>query len=133
MHRNDKWYTHTPKPLCEHEEVTVLWEQGLHTDREVTANRPGIMIKNKKKEKTYILIDMAIPADRNAMQKEAEKKLKYTSLCIEMQQMWNMKCMIIPVVIGATKIITKGLKKNLEAIPGKHSIDSLQKTALVGT
>jgi hypothetical protein len=27
---------------------------------------------------------------------------------------------IIPVVIGATGIETKGLKNNLEAIPGKH-------------
>jgi hypothetical protein len=42
--------------------------------------------------------------------KEAEKKLKYKSLCIEIQRMWNMKCMIIPVVIGATGIVTKGLK-----------------------
>jgi hypothetical protein len=41
--------------------------------------------------------------------------------------------MIIPVVIGATGIVTKGLRKNLEAIPGKHSIDSLQKTAILGT
>ena len=29
---------------------------------------------------------MAIPADRNAVQKEAEKKLKYNSLCIEIQR-----------------------------------------------
>jgi hypothetical protein len=41
--------------------------------------------------------------------------------------------MIIPVIIGVTGIITKGLKKNLEAIPGKHSIDSLHKTAILGT
>jgi hypothetical protein len=41
--------------------------------------------------------------------------------------------MIIPVVIGATGIVTEGLKKNLEAILGKHSIDSLQKTAILGT
>jgi hypothetical protein len=47
--------------------------------------------------------------------------------------MWNMKCMIIPVVIGATGIVTKGLKKNVEAITGKHSTDSLQKTAILGT
>ena len=26
--------------------------------------------------------DVAIPADRNVVQKEAEKKLKYKSLCI---------------------------------------------------
>jgi hypothetical protein len=43
-----------------------------------------------------------------------------------------MKCIIIPVIFGATGIVTKGLKKNLEAIPGKHSIYSLQKTAMLG-
>ena len=60
------------------------------------------------------------------MQKEAEKKLKYKSLCIEMQRMWNLKCTIIPIIIGATGIVTRSLRKNLEAGPGKHSIDSLQ-------
>jgi hypothetical protein len=59
--------------------------------REVTANRPDKIIK-KEKEKTCILINVAIPADRNVIQKEAEKKLKRMSLCIEIQQMWNMKC-----------------------------------------
>jgi hypothetical protein len=47
--------------------------------------------------------------------------------------MWNMKCMIVAVIIGATRIITKGAMKNLEAITGKGSIDSLQKTAILGT
>ena len=42
--------------------------------------------------------------------------------------MWNLKRKIVPVITGATGIVTKGLKKNLEAVPGKHSIDSLQKT-----
>jgi hypothetical protein len=41
--------------------------------------------------------------------------------------------MIIPVIIGATEMVTKGFKENLEATPGKHSIDSLQKTAVPGT
>jgi len=31
-------HAHTPKPLSEHEDVTVLWNQGVHKDREVTAN-----------------------------------------------------------------------------------------------
>ena len=100
--------------------------------REVTANRPDIIIKNKK-EKTCTLIDVAIPADRNVVQKDAEKKLKYKSLCTEIQWMWNLKCTIIPVIIGATGIVMRSLRKNLEAIPGKHLIDSLQKTAILQT
>jgi hypothetical protein len=47
--------------------------------------------------------------------------------------MWNLKCTIIPLVIGATGIVTRSLKKKLEAVPGKNSIDSLQKTAMLGT
>ena len=67
-----------------------MWNQAVHTDREVKANRPNIIIKNKK-EKTRTLIDVAIPADRNVVQKEAEKKLKYKSLSIEIKRMWNLK------------------------------------------
>jgi len=111
---------------------TVLWNQAVHTDREVTANRPTITINNKK-EKTCTLIDVAIPADRNVVQKEAENKLKYKSLGTEIQRMWNLKCTIIPVKIGATGIVMRSLRKNLEAVAGKHSIDSLQKTAILGT
>ena len=47
--------------------------------------------------------------------------------------MWNMKCMVIPVISRATGTVTKGLGKNFEAIPGKHSIDSLQMSATLGT
>ena len=30
-------------------------------------------------------------------------------------------------------IVMRSLRKNLEAVPGKHSIDSLQTTAILGT
>ena len=88
----DKWYTHVPKPVYEEGNVTVLSNQEVHTDREVTANRSDIIIRERERgreggererEKTCTLIDVAIPADRNFVQKEAEKKLKYKSLCIE--------------------------------------------------
>jgi hypothetical protein len=46
--------------------------KAVNTDREVTANRPDMVIKNQK-EKTCTLIDVATPADRNVVQKEAEK------------------------------------------------------------
>jgi len=41
--------------------------------------------------------------------------------------------MIVPVITGATGRVTKGLNRGLEAMPGKHSIDSPQKTAVLGT
>jgi hypothetical protein len=39
-----------------------------------------------------------------------------------------MKGMVTPVITGPI-----GIKKILEATPGKHSIDSLQNAALLGT
>jgi stage III sporulation protein SpoIIIAA len=60
-------------------------------------------------------------------------KLKYKNINIEIHRMWNMKCFVIPVIIGATGIVTKSLQKYLEIIPGQHSIYSLQKTAILGT
>jgi hypothetical protein len=47
----DKWYTQMPKAVYEEGDVTVLWNQAVHTDKEFTANTPDIIIKNKK-EKT---------------------------------------------------------------------------------
>jgi hypothetical protein len=75
---------------------------------------------------------VAIPADK-CYAKGSGKEVKYRSLCIGIQQMWNLKCTIIPVITGATGIVTRSLRKNLETIPGKHSIDSLQKTSILGT
>ena len=108
-----------PKLVYEEGDVTVLWNQAVHTDREVAANRPDIIIKNKKEE-TCTLRDVAISAGRNVVQKEVENSLKYKSLCIDIQRTWNLKCTIIPVIIRTTGIVTISLRKNLEAVLGKH-------------
>ena len=51
---------------------------------------------------------MAILTDKmSRKKKEAEEKLQYEILCIEMQRMWNMKFMITSVMTGATGIATK--------------------------
>ena len=71
----DKWYTHMPKPVCEEGDVTVLWNQAVHTDREVTANRPDIIIKNKK-EKTCTLIRCGNTRRQKCYEKGSEKEVK---------------------------------------------------------
>jgi hypothetical protein len=67
-----------------------------------------------------VLIDVAIPGDRNVIQKEAEKILKYKDLTIEIQCMLNVKTGMIPVIIGATGTISKSFRKYVNTIPGNH-------------
>jgi hypothetical protein len=65
------------------------------------------------------------------MQNETGNKLKYNIQSIGIQRMLNMKCFLVPVIIGATGIVSKGLQKYLETTSGRYSIDSLQKKAPV--
>jgi hypothetical protein len=101
----------------------VLWNQGVHTDTEVTKNN------NLKQEKTCILIDVAIPVDRNAMQQEAEKKLKYKSLCIE-----NVECEMYDYTGNNWKncISNKRFKVKFGS-QSRKTFDSLKKVAVLGT
>jgi hypothetical protein len=78
----ENWYSHIPKSVTVHEDITVLWNQRLQTEREILANRPDIIVKNK--DRTCLLIDVTIQSRRN-IQKKAEKKLKYKHLSIEIQ------------------------------------------------
>ncbi|KAI5731368.1 hypothetical protein M8J77_008920 [Diaphorina citri] len=127
---SEKWYQHNPDPVTSNDDVVVLYDQSIQTDRTILSNRPDIVIKEKKK-KECLLIDISIPADSNVNKKENEKKLKYTDLAIEIQRMWNMKsCKVVPVVIGA---ISKALKSDLDSIPGSFNIHEIQTCALLGT
>jgi hypothetical protein len=69
--------------------------------------------------------DVTTPTDKNVIQKEAENRLKYKNITIEIQRMWNMKCFVIRVIIVTTGIVSKSLQKYLETIPGQHSIGSV--------
>jgi hypothetical protein len=80
-----------------------------------------------------MLLDVAIPGDRNVIQKEAEKILKYKYLTIEIQRVWNAKTRAMPVIIGATGTISKSFRKYVSTIPGNHYVKELQKTAILGT
>jgi hypothetical protein len=97
----------------------------VQTDRTISNNKPDIFIRGNEKG-TCILIDTAISRDRNVIKNEAEKILKYKELTIQIQRMWNVKTKVLPVIIKATGIIPKSLKKYLSNIAGKHKIKELQ-------
>jgi hypothetical protein len=79
-----------------------------------------------------VLIDVAISGDRNVIKEEGEEILKYRDLIIEIQRVRNIKSEVIPVIIGATGTISKSLRQYVNNIPGKHEINKLQKTAVLG-
>ena len=74
-------------------------EQKVLTDRTVSNNLPDIIIR-KNTQGTYMSIDGANPVDRNVINKEAEKTLKYKDLTIEFQHMCNVKAKLIPIKQG---------------------------------
>jgi len=37
--------------------------------------------------------------------------------------MWNVKCFVIPVITGATGIVTRGLQTYLRTIPGRKALN----------
>ena len=114
--------------------VAHFWGWDAHEARlcrpdDVSGDRLDIMIKKKKRENMH-----TGRCGNTCRQKCCAKGCgKEVKICIEIQRMWSLKCTIIPVITGATGMVTRSLKKNLETVPWKHPIDSLQKTAILGT
>jgi hypothetical protein len=98
----------------------------VQTDRTVPSNKPDVIIRDNEK-RTCILIDVAIPGNRNVIKKEAEKILKYKYLTIKIQRMWNVKTRVIIVIIGATGTISKSFRKYVSDIPGNMTLRSYRK------
>jgi hypothetical protein len=99
----ENWYSHIPKPVCQHEDITELWNQGVQTDREVLANRPDIIIKNMK-DKICSLIYVAIPSDRNVRNTGARKETKIQNF--KYRNSANVEHeMFMPVITGTTGIV----------------------------
>jgi hypothetical protein len=80
-----------------------------------------------------MLIDVAIPGDRNVIKKEPENIFRYINLIIEIRRMWSVKAEVIPVITGATGTISKSFRRYLSNILGKREITELQKTSILGT
>ena len=75
-----------------------------------------------------------MPRDENIQDKELEKIDKYQSLKIELEQLWKVKIIVIPVVVGALGAVADRLAGWLaQKIPGTISEVELQKSALLET
>jgi hypothetical protein len=82
----------------------------VQNDGNTPDNKPDIIIRDNKKGKCSMLLDVAISGDRNVVKKEAEKILIYTHLTTEIQPMWIVKTKVRPVIKGVAKTISESFK-----------------------
>ena len=121
---------HNQAPVLENDSHKLLWDFNIQTDHLIPSRRPDLIIINKKKRICKI-VDFAVPADHRINLKENEKKDKYLNLARELKKLWNMKVMIVPIVIGALGTITKGLLKGLEDLEVGGRVETIQTIALL--
>ena len=110
----------------------ILWAFPIQTDKHLLHNRPDILLINYK-EQTSLIIDIAMPRNENIQNNKLKKIDKYQSLKIELEQLWKVKILVIPVVVGTLGAISDRLPGLLAQIQGTISEVELQKSALLGT
>ncbi|TWW69232.1 hypothetical protein D4764_18G0000380 [Takifugu flavidus] len=90
----------TPPKVVENKQAKILWDFQIQTVKMVVVD---------KHRKTVVVIDVAIPNDSNIRKKEHKKLEKYQGLKEEMERMWGMKAIVVPVVIGTLGKVTAPL------------------------
>ena len=76
---------------------------------------------------------MAITEDSGVKEKENEKVENYQNLARELRRMWEVKAIVVPIVVGALGTVPLRLKNNLKEIEVDTSISLIQKSALLGS
>ena len=123
---------HSSAPVLENDTHKLQWDFNIQTDHLIPTRRPDLIIINKKK-RTCKIVDFAVPANHRVKLKECEKKDKYLDLARELKKLWNMQVTIIPIVISAFGIVTKGLLKGMENLEVGGRVETIQTTALLRT
>ena len=120
----DNWYQHEPETVMHNKDnnITMMWDMPVNTDRTITATF------------TCKLISMTVPSDRNIALNEIEKKRKYKALELEREQrIWNMKTVVIPVVVGARGTVKKGMVENIKKVSERVSVKEIQNICMLGS
>ena len=87
---------HNQESVIENETHKLLWNFEIQTDHLLLAIRPELIIINKKRrelEELWTLLSL--------LTREIEKKDNYLDIARELKKPWNIKVMIIAIVIGS--------------------------------
>ena len=75
----DKWYEHEPVSDLENGDYKILWDFSIQTDHVIEAQRPDLVVVDKKR-RTCKIIDFAVRGDSRIEEKEEEEIKKYQDL-----------------------------------------------------
>lgn len=107
--------------------VTLLCGMYQLPVSKIVANQPDVVL-HVKKEKTCLLINIAVPGDSNCNTQETEKLSLYEGLEVKVSRVWKVRTDILPVIIGALETFKRGLDQNLDLLPVHPSSIELQTT-----
>ena len=116
---------YNPESVLENETHKLHWDFEIRMDHLILARQPNLIIIHKK-ERTCRIVDFAVLADHRVKLKECEKRDKYLNLARELKKLWNMKVMIIPIVVGALGTVTKRLVQGLEDLEIMGWVETVQ-------
>jgi hypothetical protein len=108
----DKYYKHISVRVININSTTIMRDLPVFEYRTKLGNR-SVTVLHDKKEKTELVIDVAILDDSNVNMKETEKLSNYKDLNIDVSRMWKVRIKIVPAITGALGTNKKGLDQNL--------------------
>uniref|UniRef100_A0A1X7VT24 Uncharacterized protein n=1 Tax=Amphimedon queenslandica TaxID=400682 RepID=A0A1X7VT24_AMPQE len=95
--------------------------------------KPDIVVVMKR-EKSCMIIDVAVPGDTQVEGKEDEKVENYQELRQEIVKLWGMKKVeVIPIVVGAVGAVSYRINGWLKRLGINIKVEHIQKTALLGS
>ena len=121
----NKWYMHNPESILENETHKLLWNFEIQTDHLILARWPDLIIINKKKKKKKKKELAELWTFLSQLTKE------YLDLAKELKKLWNMKVIVIPIVISALGTVSEGLVKGLKDLEIRGREETIQTTALL--
>ena len=129
--RKEKWDKYCPEGAVEDNDVKLIWDINIQCDNPIEPRRPDLILV-RKKTKSCIIINVAIPGDCRITEKEIEKIEKYQNLKRELKRLWSLKkAEVVPVVVGALGCIRKGFSGWMDTLAIKLNVGMVQKSVLL--
>ena len=119
--------------MLENDNLKILWDFSVQTDRKLEHNKPDILTVDKRTGECHI-IGVHCPFDTRVKEEEQEKVEPYHKSKREMGKLWQYKkVVVIPINNGALGRIGKGFRTWIRKIQMENYCGLMQKACLLGT